>query len=229
MARIRTLKPEFPQSESMGRVSRDARLLFVLLWTICDDYGRARASSRMLASLLYPYDDGEGGAARTAGADVARWLLELEQESCIRLYEHEGSQYLEVCNWLKHQKIDKPSKPQFPEPPASPREVSRDTREPSENPRLGREGKGKEGSRGERARERGAGGGGRGTPPKRQTKHTRKRGGGGKPRLADRTERSRESTGSISRTIRPSASRMARLRNSGMRCRVLREYAMEIP
>ena len=49
MARIRTIKPEFPQSESMGRVSRDARLLFVQLWCICDDHGRTRAASRMLA------------------------------------------------------------------------------------------------------------------------------------------------------------------------------------
>jgi hypothetical protein len=56
MGRIRTIKPEFPQSESVGRLSRDARLLFIQLWTVCDDSGRARGSSRMLASLLYPYD-----------------------------------------------------------------------------------------------------------------------------------------------------------------------------
>jgi hypothetical protein len=71
MGRIRTIKPEFPQSQSVGRLSRDARLLFILLWTIADDAGRARASSRMLASLLYPYDD-----------DVPKliegWLQELE-------------------------------------------------------------------------------------------------------------------------------------------------------
>jgi hypothetical protein len=28
MERIRMIKPEFPQSEAMGRVSRDARLLY---------------------------------------------------------------------------------------------------------------------------------------------------------------------------------------------------------
>lgn len=36
MARIRTIKPEFPQSETMGRVSRDARLLFIQLWTVAE-------------------------------------------------------------------------------------------------------------------------------------------------------------------------------------------------
>jgi hypothetical protein len=73
VARIRTIKPEFPQSESMGNVSRDARLLFVLLWTLCDDSGRTRAASRMLASLLYPYDDDAPGL-------IDGWLGELERE-----------------------------------------------------------------------------------------------------------------------------------------------------
>lgn len=133
MARIRSIKPEFPQSESMGRVSRDARLLFVMLWPICDDHGRTRAASRMLASLLFPYDS-------DAPALMDGWLAELEREGCIRRYVVDGSTYLEVCKWLKHQKIDKPSKPQFPEfsgTLASPREDSRILP-------VGKEGKGKD-------------------------------------------------------------------------------------
>ena len=123
MARIRTIKPEFPQSESMGRVSRDARLLFIQLWTICDDSGRTRAASRMLASLLFPYDD-------DAPSLIDGWLSELEDEGCVVLYQANGSSYLQVCNWLNHQKIDKPSKSKIPEPEensrilANPRESS---------------------------------------------------------------------------------------------------------
>jgi len=107
VARIRSIKPEFPQSESMGRVSRDARLLFVQLWCICDDHGRTRAASRMLASLLFPYDD-------DAPSLIDGWVSELVREGCVRVYEHDGAHFLEIPNWLKHQKIDKPSKPQFP-------------------------------------------------------------------------------------------------------------------
>lgn len=107
MARIRTIKPEFPQSESMGRISRDARLLFVELWTICDDSGRTRAASRMLASLLFPYDDDAPGL-------IDGWLDELEAEGCIVRYTAEGASYLEVRNWLSHQKIDKPSQSKIP-------------------------------------------------------------------------------------------------------------------
>jgi len=142
VARIRSIKPEFPQSESMGRVSRDARLLFILLWPICDDHGRTRASSRLLANTLFPYDD-------DARSHIDGWLDELEAEGCIRRYAHGGSTYLEVCKWLIHQKIDKPSKPQFPafdDDSSTPREDSRTFV-------LGKEGKGEEG-KGEEREER---------------------------------------------------------------------------
>ena len=73
MARIRSIKPELPQSESMGNVSRDARLTFVQLFTLADDEGRLRGNSRMLASLLFPYDDGEDGHVLTTAKDVEAW------------------------------------------------------------------------------------------------------------------------------------------------------------
>jgi hypothetical protein len=107
MARIRTIKPEFPHSESMGAVSRDARLLFILLWTLADDEGRLRGNSRMLASLLYPYDD-------DAPKQIEKWLNELDAQDCIVRYQIDGATYLEIRNWLMHQKIDKPSKSKIP-------------------------------------------------------------------------------------------------------------------
>ncbi len=107
MPRIRTIKPEFPQSESMGRVSRDARLLFIELWTLCDDSGRTRAASRMLASLLFPYDD-------DAPALIDGWLAELEREHCLDRYLVDGQSYIQVHKWLIHQKIDHPSQSKFP-------------------------------------------------------------------------------------------------------------------
>jgi hypothetical protein len=121
LARIRSIKPEFPQSESMGRVSRDARLLFIQIWTLCDDSGRTRAASRMLASLLFPYDN-------DAPALIDGWLAELEREQCIVRYSADGSSYIQVCKWLNHQKIDhaSPSKiPEFAEGSRIPREASR--------------------------------------------------------------------------------------------------------
>jgi hypothetical protein len=109
MARIRTIKPEFPQSETIGRLSRDARLLFIQLWTLADDDGRLRAASRMLASLLYPYDD-------DAPNLIDGWLLELEKEDCITCYQHENTTYLQIDNWHKHQKIQHPTPSKIPGP-----------------------------------------------------------------------------------------------------------------
>jgi len=126
MARIRTIKPEFPQSESMGRVSRDARLCFVLLWTLADDAGRLRGSPRMLASLLYPYDD-------DAKKLIEKWLAELHTERCIERYEVEGDSYIQVRQWLVHQKIDKPSPSKIPAPHGTPAEPSRAFANPRED------------------------------------------------------------------------------------------------
>lgn len=124
MARIRTIKPEFTQSESIGRLTRDARLLFIQIWTLVDDSGRARASSRGLASALYPFDD-------DARSLIDNWLCELVTERLISRYEVDGSTYLEVKNWRKHQKIDRPSPSRLP----GIDEASRVIVEPSTNPR----------------------------------------------------------------------------------------------
>jgi hypothetical protein len=118
MARIRTIKPEFPQSESMGRVSREARYCFIMLWTMADDAGRLRGASRMLASLLFPYDD-------DAATLIDGWLGELEGENCIVRYVADGTQYIQIVKWLEHQKIDKPSPSKIPEFANSSRKVAK--------------------------------------------------------------------------------------------------------
>lgn len=61
----------------------------------------------MLASLLYPYDV-------DAGKLIDGWLVELETKDHIRRYSVDGHTYLEVLNWLNHQKIDRPSTSKLP-------------------------------------------------------------------------------------------------------------------
>jgi hypothetical protein len=107
LPRIRTIKPEFCQSESLGRCSRNARLLFILLWTHADDEGRCRGSPRWLANTLFPFDD-------DAITSIETWLAELTAENCIRPYSIDGNHYIDIPKWLAHQKIDKPSKSRLP-------------------------------------------------------------------------------------------------------------------
>ena len=152
MARIRTIKPEFPQSESIGRLTRESRLCFILLWTLADDSGRLRGNSRMLASLLYPYDD-------DAKKHIDGWIAELERESCIQRYQVEGETFIQICNWLKHQKIDKPSASKIPEIPEGFGEDSRILA----NPREGSE-KNVADQGGDQGRDQGRDQGGEGSP-----------------------------------------------------------------
>jgi len=139
MARIRSIKPELPQSESMGNVSRDARLTFILLWTLSDDEGRLRGNSRMLASLLFPYDD-------DVPALIDGWMKELEDEDCITRYKIDGQSFVQIRNWLIHQKIDKPSKSKIPSFVDSSKPFAKPREESSEEGIKGSEDQGEEGN-----------------------------------------------------------------------------------
>ncbi|MBB3227026.1 hypothetical protein FHW69_001627 [Luteibacter sp. Sphag1AF] len=90
----------------------------------------------MLASLLFPYDD-------DAPELMDTWLGELEQEGCIARYAAEGSTYIQILNWLNHQKIDKPSQSKIPAFDESSR-ILANVRERSSEEGKGREGKGEE-------------------------------------------------------------------------------------
>ena len=75
----------------------------------------------MLASLLYPYDP-------DAPMLISSWLDELEAGGHIQRYQVENQSYLQVINFLIHQKIDRPSASKFPafdEASTNPRESSR--------------------------------------------------------------------------------------------------------
>lgn len=94
----------------MRRVSRDARLLFVQLWTIVDDQGRTPAEPDDLAAVLYPSDF-------DAERYMQLWLDELEAEGCIERYDVEGIDYLRVIHWHKHQQISHPTQSRLPPSP----------------------------------------------------------------------------------------------------------------
>ncbi len=125
MARIRTIKPELPQSETLAKVSRDARLLFIHLWTVADDAGRCRAAPRLLAGLLFPFDD-------DAPLLIEGWLAELEGIGSINRYAVNGTSYLEIPKWLEHQKIDRPTASRLPENPRALAQASEEVEKPRE-------------------------------------------------------------------------------------------------
>lgn len=60
MARIRTVKPDLFSDEKLARVSLQARLLYIGLFTEADDQGRLYASAKRLAGALFPHDQRVG-------------------------------------------------------------------------------------------------------------------------------------------------------------------------
>lgn len=137
MARIRSIKPETFTDELIGSLSRDVQLLYIGLWTLCDDDGRFRANAALVRSSLFAYDEA------LTPLEVGAWLHTLAEKGRILLYEVAGQQYGAVIRWQQHQKIDHPSPSRLPPPPkpkiAKPaslwRKSSRDSREASANVR----------------------------------------------------------------------------------------------
>ena len=107
MGRIRTIKPEFFQSQSVGRLKPYARLLFIGIWTLADDAGRTRGALNMLSGMLFPYD-------RISTRRIEAWLVELEGEGMIARYQVSGTDYIQVSGWREHQRINRPSDSKIP-------------------------------------------------------------------------------------------------------------------
>ena len=105
MPRIRTIKPEFWEDEKVAALPFGARLLFIALWNLADDKGRMRGASALIHRKVFPYD---------AEAPVAEWLDALVSNGLVRRYIADGQTYLDVPNFLKHQRIKKPSDSNLP-------------------------------------------------------------------------------------------------------------------
>lgn len=128
MPRIRTIKPEFATDEKLAKVSRDARLTFVLCITQADDDGLLPGNHRQLLASLYPLDD------QVTFAKLAGWLEELVELGRLRWRETvDGSPILEIVNWSAHQKVDHKGKslilPHLKPAPEDGASDSRDIRE----------------------------------------------------------------------------------------------------
>ena len=105
MPRIRSIKPEFPHDEKMALVSRDARLTFILCWTVADDDGLFRAAQRQLMGQLYPLD------RAVTPAKLETWLTELVGVGVVRWRTtRDGARIGEIVKWADHQLIKNKSK-----------------------------------------------------------------------------------------------------------------------
>lgn len=110
--RIRSVKPEFWRSESITRLPRDVRLLFIGLWSYVDDNGVGVDDYRQIAADLFALEDDLSEVRNY----VREGLATLARELLLTRYEINGKRYLHITTWDKHQRIDKPNKERYPKP-----------------------------------------------------------------------------------------------------------------
>lgn len=101
MARIRSIKPEFWTSEQVVECSPTARLLFIGMWSFCDDAGIHPAGVKRLKMEVFPGD-------AITDDDMRALVQELIDNCLVTAYEVEGEPFWQVRGW-RHQKIDRPT------------------------------------------------------------------------------------------------------------------------
>jgi len=112
MARNRMIKAAFWDDEKLGRISRDARLLYIGTWNQSDDCGVVKGNPIWLRNQIFPYDEDVTKEMMTG------WLTELVGLKMMFPFQAHGEMYYWIRNFKKHQSINRPSGPQNPEPPA---------------------------------------------------------------------------------------------------------------
>lgn len=93
MSRMRTLKPGFFLNEVLAEIDPLGRLLFQGLWCLADREGRLEDRPRKIKAEVLPYDD----------VDMDALLDELQAREFILRYEVDGSRYISVLTFKKHQ------------------------------------------------------------------------------------------------------------------------------
>lgn len=100
--RIRTIKPEFWQSEDLAEISDRAKLLAIGLLNMADDEGYLKAHPAIIKSQLFPFN--------TGSLNIHGMLTELSNVGYISLLTgSDGKNYVLVNNFTKHQKVNRPS------------------------------------------------------------------------------------------------------------------------
>lgn len=113
MARIRSIKPDFWESEEIAGLSRDARLLYIATWNIADDEGLLRWTAPYLKSSAFIYDDD------LSVDGVAALMGELESADLVVTYRVGPKQLAHgwIPSFRRHQKPNRPQPSKLPPPP----------------------------------------------------------------------------------------------------------------
>ncbi len=107
--RIRSIKPELLTDAKAARLSDSAWRCFVSCLLLADDFGRFAGDPLIVGGQVFPMKPAKAEAA----------IGELVDAGMLLSYQVRGQVYLEIANWMKHQRIDNAGKPRCPAPDES--------------------------------------------------------------------------------------------------------------
>jgi hypothetical protein len=132
--RIRSILPKFYESEDIGAMDWNTRLVFIGLWSYADDNGVGRDVPSLIAADLFPYDLSRD--SRDTLARVADALQTLSIGGQITRYTIDKKPLYFIVKWDEYQRVDRPAKPRYERPTSTNAEireslarVSRDSRD----------------------------------------------------------------------------------------------------
>jgi len=94
VARSRNIKPGIMENEVLAELAPLERLLFIYMWMLADRQGRLEDRPKRIKAKALPYDD----------ADVDAILGDLQDRGFVIRYEASGGKFIQIVNFLKHQK-----------------------------------------------------------------------------------------------------------------------------
>lgn len=103
LARIRTIKPEFWVDDVMVELPYETRLLFIGLWNFVDDEGYIEDKPKRIKMQIFPADD----------VLIEDSLNDLVRSGRLHAFDSEQGPILQIANWGRHQKINRPTPTRF--------------------------------------------------------------------------------------------------------------------
>ena len=106
--RIRSLKPEFFDSPSTATAGPWARILFMGMWCMADDWGVGPANPKELAASIFPNDD------QWTSKELPSLCKEVADSYGVVFYTHRGRPYFQIPTWEDHQITQRRAKRRYP-------------------------------------------------------------------------------------------------------------------
>lgn len=111
--RIRSTKPEFWRSETIGELEWDHRLVLKGLESYVDDNGVGKDTVALICADVFPHDLAKDPETI---ARVSRALQKLAEVDLIVRYSFKGHRLVYVRRWKSIQRVDKPNAGRYPRP-----------------------------------------------------------------------------------------------------------------